>query len=117
VISRVITAIVRLTTSISLQRGKSTGRSATSAFTAKARSNMDAQVLPEDIEVVRSLKGKPIPEGSSLGAEYVKARTPAPRGSNGRCPSRRDGVESEGSTEPIRKATRSPVFVWFLEAK
>ena len=34
---------------------------------------MDAQVLPEDIEVVRSLKGKPIPEGSSLGAEYVKA--------------------------------------------
>lgn len=34
---------------------------------------MDAQVLPEDVEVVRSLKGKPIPEGSSLGAEYVKA--------------------------------------------
>ena len=34
---------------------------------------MDAQVLAEDIEVVRSLKGKPIPEGSSLGGEYVKA--------------------------------------------
>lgn len=34
---------------------------------------MDAQVLAEDVEVVRSLKGKPIPEGSSLGAEYVKA--------------------------------------------
>lgn len=34
---------------------------------------MDAQVLAEDVEVVRSLKGKPIPEGSNLGAEYVKA--------------------------------------------
>ncbi len=34
---------------------------------------MDAQVLAQDVAVVRSLKGKPIPEGSSLGAEYVKA--------------------------------------------
>ena len=34
---------------------------------------MDAQVLPEDVEVVRSLKGKPIPANSNLGAEYVKA--------------------------------------------
>jgi nitrite reductase/ring-hydroxylating ferredoxin subunit len=34
---------------------------------------MDAMVLKEDIELVRSLKGKPIPEGSSLGGEYVKA--------------------------------------------
>jgi len=34
---------------------------------------MDAMVLKEDIEIVRSLKGKPIPEGSSLGGEYVKA--------------------------------------------
>jgi phenylpropionate dioxygenase-like ring-hydroxylating dioxygenase large terminal subunit len=34
---------------------------------------MDAQVLAEDVAVVRSLKGKPIPEGSNLGAEYVKA--------------------------------------------
>ncbi|NGY04078.1 aromatic ring-hydroxylating oxygenase subunit alpha [Solimonas terrae] len=34
---------------------------------------MDAQVLAEDVEVVRSLKGKSIPEGSNLGAEYVKA--------------------------------------------
>lgn len=34
---------------------------------------MDAQVLMEDVETVRSLKGKPIPEGSSLGGEYVKA--------------------------------------------
>ena len=34
---------------------------------------MDAQVLMQDVEIVRSFKGKPIPEGSSLGAEYVKA--------------------------------------------
>jgi hypothetical protein len=34
---------------------------------------MDAQVLMDDVEIVRSLKGKPIPEGSSLGGEYVKA--------------------------------------------
>ena len=34
---------------------------------------MDAQVLAEDVEVVRSLKGKPIPEGSSVGAEWTKA--------------------------------------------
>ena len=34
---------------------------------------MDAMILREDVELVRSLKGKPIPEGSSLGAEYVKA--------------------------------------------
>jgi phenylpropionate dioxygenase-like ring-hydroxylating dioxygenase large terminal subunit len=35
---------------------------------------MDAQILAEDVEIARSLKGKPIPEGSSLGAEYVKAQ-------------------------------------------
>ncbi len=34
---------------------------------------MDAMVLKEDVEIVRSLKGKTIPEGSSLGGEYVKA--------------------------------------------
>ncbi|WP_372760500.1 SRPBCC family protein, partial [Litorivivens sp.] len=34
---------------------------------------MDAMVLAEDVALVRSLKGKPIPEGSSLGAEYMKA--------------------------------------------
>jgi phenylpropionate dioxygenase-like ring-hydroxylating dioxygenase large terminal subunit len=34
---------------------------------------MDAQVLMNDVALVRSLKGKPIPEGSNLGAEYVKA--------------------------------------------
>lgn len=34
---------------------------------------MDAMVLKEDVDLVRSLKGKPIPEDSSLGAEYVKA--------------------------------------------
>lgn len=34
---------------------------------------MDAMILKEDVELVRSLKGKPIPEDSTLGAEYVKA--------------------------------------------
>jgi phenylpropionate dioxygenase-like ring-hydroxylating dioxygenase large terminal subunit len=34
---------------------------------------MDAMVLKEDVEILRSLRGKPIPEGSSLGGEYVKA--------------------------------------------
>jgi nitrite reductase/ring-hydroxylating ferredoxin subunit len=34
---------------------------------------MDAQVLMQDVDLIRSLKGKPIPEGSSIGAEYVKA--------------------------------------------
>ncbi len=34
---------------------------------------MDAMVLKEDVDLVRALKGKPIPEGSSLGAEYVKS--------------------------------------------
>lgn len=34
---------------------------------------MDAQVLQEDVDTVLSLRGKPIPQGSSLGTEYVKA--------------------------------------------
>lgn len=34
---------------------------------------MDAMVLKEDVELVRSLKGKDIPAGSSLGAEYINA--------------------------------------------
>jgi nitrite reductase/ring-hydroxylating ferredoxin subunit len=34
---------------------------------------MDAMVLKEDVEVLLSLRGKPIPEGSSLGGEYMKA--------------------------------------------
>jgi phenylpropionate dioxygenase-like ring-hydroxylating dioxygenase large terminal subunit len=34
---------------------------------------MDAQVLKEDVEIIRSLQDKPIPEGSNLGGEYVKA--------------------------------------------
>jgi phenylpropionate dioxygenase-like ring-hydroxylating dioxygenase large terminal subunit len=34
---------------------------------------MDAMVLKEDVEILLSLRGKPIPEGSSLGAEYMKA--------------------------------------------
>lgn len=33
---------------------------------------MDAQVLQPDIDLLRSLKGKPIPEGSNLGGEYVR---------------------------------------------
>jgi phenylpropionate dioxygenase-like ring-hydroxylating dioxygenase large terminal subunit len=33
---------------------------------------MDAMVLQEDVDLVRSMRGKPIPGGSSLGAEYVK---------------------------------------------
>ncbi len=33
---------------------------------------MDAQVLQDDVDLLRSLKGKPIPEGSSLGGEYVR---------------------------------------------
>ena len=34
---------------------------------------MDAMVLEQDIDVLRSLRGKPVPEGSNLGAEFVKA--------------------------------------------
>jgi phenylpropionate dioxygenase-like ring-hydroxylating dioxygenase large terminal subunit len=34
---------------------------------------MDAMVLKEDVDILRTLRGKPIPEGSSLGGEYVKA--------------------------------------------
>jgi phenylpropionate dioxygenase-like ring-hydroxylating dioxygenase large terminal subunit len=34
---------------------------------------MDAMVLQGDVDVLRSLKGKPIPQGSSLGGEYMKA--------------------------------------------
>jgi nitrite reductase/ring-hydroxylating ferredoxin subunit len=32
---------------------------------------MDAQILAEDVQVVRSMAGKPIPEESSLGEQYV----------------------------------------------
>ena len=34
---------------------------------------MDAMILQQDVDLIRSLKGKPIPAGSSLGGEYVKA--------------------------------------------
>jgi phenylpropionate dioxygenase-like ring-hydroxylating dioxygenase large terminal subunit len=34
---------------------------------------MDAQVLQGDVDVLLTLRGKPVPEGSTLGAEYVKA--------------------------------------------
>ena len=33
---------------------------------------MDAMVLKQDVDLVRSLKGKPIPEDSTLGGEYIK---------------------------------------------
>jgi phenylpropionate dioxygenase-like ring-hydroxylating dioxygenase large terminal subunit len=34
---------------------------------------MDAMVLKEDVEILLSLRGKPIPQGSNLGGEYVRA--------------------------------------------
>lgn len=34
---------------------------------------LDAMVLQGDVDVLKSLRGKPIPEGSNLGAEYVRA--------------------------------------------
>ncbi len=34
---------------------------------------MDAQVLQSDVDLLKTLRGKPIPEGSTLGAEYVRA--------------------------------------------
>ena len=34
---------------------------------------MDAMVLKEDVELLRSLRGKEIPAGSNVGGEYVKA--------------------------------------------
>jgi hypothetical protein len=36
-------------------------------------SGMDAQVLQGDIDILLTLRGKPIPEGSSAGAEFMKA--------------------------------------------
>lgn len=33
---------------------------------------MDAQVLQGDVDLLKTLKGKPIPEGSSLGGEYIR---------------------------------------------
>jgi phenylpropionate dioxygenase-like ring-hydroxylating dioxygenase large terminal subunit len=34
---------------------------------------MDAMILQEDVDVLKTLRGKPIPEGSTVGAEYIKA--------------------------------------------
>src|SRR5690625_309550 len=34
---------------------------------------MDAMYFEEDVETVKSLRGKPVPEGSSYGEEYIKA--------------------------------------------
>ena len=33
---------------------------------------MDAQVLQPDVDLLRTLRGKPVPEGSSLGGEYIR---------------------------------------------
>lgn len=33
---------------------------------------MDAQVLQDDVDLLRTLKDRPMPEGSNLGAEYVR---------------------------------------------
>jgi len=33
---------------------------------------MDAMVLQEDLDLVQSLRGKPVPEGSSPGAEFIR---------------------------------------------
>ena len=34
---------------------------------------MDAQVLQADVDLLKTLRGKPIPEGSGLGGEYIRA--------------------------------------------
>ena len=34
---------------------------------------MDAMVLQEDVDVLKTLRGKPLPEGSTIGAEFIKA--------------------------------------------
>jgi phenylpropionate dioxygenase-like ring-hydroxylating dioxygenase large terminal subunit len=34
---------------------------------------MDAMILQEDVDVLKTLRGKPIPEGSTVGTEYIKA--------------------------------------------
>lgn len=33
---------------------------------------MDAQILQDDVDLLKTLRGKPIPEGSSLGGEYIR---------------------------------------------
>lgn len=34
---------------------------------------MDAMVLQQDVDIARTLRGKPVPEGSTYGAEFIKA--------------------------------------------
>jgi phenylpropionate dioxygenase-like ring-hydroxylating dioxygenase large terminal subunit len=34
---------------------------------------MDAMVLQQDVDIAKTLRGKPVPEGSSYGAEFIKA--------------------------------------------
>ncbi len=42
-------------------------------FLEHLHNEMDAMYLPDDIQTVRSLRGKPVPEGSSVGEEFIKA--------------------------------------------
>lgn len=43
------------------------------SFMEHLNNEMDAMYLKEDVETAKSLRGKPVPEGSSYGEEYVKA--------------------------------------------
>ncbi len=52
-----------------------TGADAVDAMAARLQllvDGMDAQVLQADVDLLKTLRGKPIPEGSSLGAEYIR---------------------------------------------
>jgi phenylpropionate dioxygenase-like ring-hydroxylating dioxygenase large terminal subunit len=42
-------------------------------FLENLQTGMDAMYLAEDVETVKSLRGQPIPEGSSVGEEFIKA--------------------------------------------
>ncbi len=57
---------------------------------------MDAQVLQGDIDVLLTLRGKPIPSGSSLGAEYIKALY----------------ARAAGEQRPMPKATPETLGMW-----
>jgi len=43
------------------------------SFLEHLHDEMDAMYLADDVETVKSLRGKPVPEGSSYGEEFVKA--------------------------------------------
>ena len=42
-------------------------------FLESLQTGMDAMYLEEDVATVKSLRGKPVPEGSSAGEEFIKA--------------------------------------------